>query len=82
MWFLALGVLLMGLKLAEVGPVAEWPWWQTMVPLGLAVLWWTWADFSGYTKRKRMEKELSEAKNALALSGGSGPKAEALKSVE
>ena len=27
--------------------------------------------------RKRMEKELSEAKNALALSGGSGPKAEA-----
>ncbi len=28
-------------------------------------------------ERKRMEKELSEAKNALALSGGSGPKAEA-----
>jgi alanyl-tRNA synthetase len=27
--------------------------------------------------RKRMEKELSEAKTALALSGGSGPKAEA-----
>ena len=27
--------------------------------------------------RKRMEKELSEAKNALALSGGGGPKAEA-----
>jgi small Trp-rich protein len=57
MWFLALGLLLMLLKLGEVGPVAEWPWWQTMVPLGLAVLWWTWADFSGYTKRKRMEKE-------------------------
>ncbi|WP_397589832.1 alanine--tRNA ligase [Sphingorhabdus sp.] len=29
------------------------------------------------SERKRMEKELSEAKNALALSGGSGPKAEA-----
>ena len=28
-------------------------------------------------ERKRMEKELSEAKNALALSGGGGPKAEA-----
>jgi alanyl-tRNA synthetase len=27
--------------------------------------------------RKRLEKELSDAKNALALSGGSGPKAEA-----
>jgi alanyl-tRNA synthetase len=29
------------------------------------------------SERKRMEKELSEAKTALALSGGSGPKAEA-----
>ncbi|OYY68699.1 MAG: alanine--tRNA ligase [Sphingomonadales bacterium 28-55-16] len=29
------------------------------------------------SERKRMEKELSEAKNALALSGGSGPKVEA-----
>ena len=57
MWFLALGVLLMLLKFAEVGPVAEWAWWQTMIPLGLAVLWWTWADMSGYTKRKRFERE-------------------------
>jgi len=31
------------------------------------------------SERKRMEKELSEAKNALALSGGSAPKAEAEK---
>ena len=29
------------------------------------------------SERKRMEKELSEAKTALAISGGSGPKAEA-----
>ena len=29
------------------------------------------------SERKRMEKELSEAKNALALSGGGGPKVEA-----
>ena len=29
------------------------------------------------SERKRMEKELSEAKTSLALSGGSGPKAEA-----
>jgi small Trp-rich protein len=23
----------------------------------LAVLWWTWADWSGYTKKKAMERE-------------------------
>lgn len=57
MWFLALGLLLMLLKWLEFGPVAEWAWWQTMIPLGLAIVWWTWADFSGYTKRKRMEKD-------------------------
>lgn len=57
MLLLALGLLLMLLKWLGWGPVAEWSWWQTMVPLGLAVLWWTWADWSGYTRRKRMEKE-------------------------
>lgn len=57
MWFLALGLLLMLLKWLEFGPVAEWAWWQTMIPLGFAIVWWTWADFSGYTKRKRMEKD-------------------------
>lgn len=57
MWLLALGLLLMLLKLAGWGPVADWAWWHTMVPLGLAMAWWTWADWSGYTKRKRFEKE-------------------------
>jgi len=57
MWFLVLGLVLMCLKWVGWGPVAGWSWWQTMVPLGLAVLWWTWADWSGYTRRKRFEKE-------------------------
>ena len=25
-------------------------------PFALAVVWWAWADASGYTKRKAMEK--------------------------
>lgn len=56
MWFLVAGVVLVALKLLEVGDVAQWSWWWVLSPLGLAAAWWAWADASGYTKRKVMEK--------------------------
>jgi len=28
-----------------------------LAPFGLAVAWWSWADASGYTRRKAMERE-------------------------
>lgn len=56
MYFLALGVLLVLLKALEMGPVADWSWWWVLLPFGLAVLWWAWADSTGYTRRKAMEK--------------------------
>lgn len=35
-----LGLLLLGLKLSETGPVADWSWWVVMSPfLAIAVLW-------------------------------------------
>jgi small Trp-rich protein len=56
MWFLIAGVGLLLLKYLEVGFVAEWSWWVVLSPFALAVLWWAWADATGYTKRKAMEK--------------------------
>lgn len=56
MYFLGIGVLLLALKLLEVDPVATWSWLYVLAPFGLAALWWAWADASGYTKRKAMEK--------------------------
>lgn len=41
----------------EIGPVATWSWYIVFAPFGLAIAWWAWADSSGYTKRKAMEKE-------------------------
>ena len=40
-----------------IGPVADWSWWWVLSPFALAVVWWLWADTSGYTKRKAMERE-------------------------
>ncbi|MBI2768679.1 MAG: TIGR04438 family Trp-rich protein [Burkholderiales bacterium] len=57
MYFLGIGIILLAMKYMEFGPVAAWPWWLVLSPFGLAVAWWAWADASGYTKRKAMEKE-------------------------
>ena len=57
MWFLVLGILGVALKYFEVGPVGTWSWWIVLIPFALAVAWWAWADASGYTKRKAMERE-------------------------
>lgn len=57
MYLLGLGLILLLLKYAEVDPVAAWSWWWVLAPFGLAVAWWAWADSSGYTKRKAMERE-------------------------
>ena len=56
MYLLGLGLLLLALKLLYVDPVAAWSWWAVLSPFALAVVWWAWADASGYTKRKEMEK--------------------------
>lgn len=56
MYLLGLGIVLLLLKFLEIGPVAAWPWWWTLVPFALAVLWWLWADATGYTRRRAMEK--------------------------
>lgn len=62
MWFVAIGVAMLVMNLAGIGPVGEWAWagfgkaWLTLVPFGLAAAWWGWSDASGLTQRKAMEK--------------------------
>mgnify|MGYP000555927502 CR=1 FL=1 len=56
MYFLGLGLILLLLKYLEIGFVATWSWYVIGVPFALAALWWAWADSTGYTKRKAMEK--------------------------
>ena len=57
MYFLGLGLIFLVMKYLEVGPVAAWDWWVVLLPFGLAVAWWAWADSTGYTKKKAMERE-------------------------
>ena len=75
MYTLGLGILLVLLKYLEVGPVANWSWWVVLTPFAVTAIWWTWADASGYSKRKAMEKmdkrrqdRIDRAKQAIGRS--------------
>jgi small Trp-rich protein len=80
MWLLAIGLLGLALKYLEFGPLAELSWWWTLLPFALAVCWWAWADTSGYTKRREMDKmdarkqaRLDKQRHALGLGPGGKP---------
>jgi small Trp-rich protein len=55
-YFLLIGIIALTLKYLEIGPVATLSWWIVLLPFALAVAWWAWADASGYTKRKEIDK--------------------------
>ena len=67
MWFVAVGVALVLLKLLAFGPifgaVGGLSWWWVLSPFACAVVWWAWADSSGLTQRKAMQR-LDERKAA------------------
>ncbi|SEL62996.1 small Trp-rich protein [Roseateles sp. YR242] len=70
MWFIVIGVLLLVMKVAEFGPVAEWSWWVVLAPFAVAVVWWEFADKTGLTQRKAMDRldERKEARRQEAMS--------------
>lgn len=57
MYFLGVGIILLVMKYMLIAPVADWSWLTVLAPFGLAAAWWTWADASGYTRRKAMERD-------------------------
>ena len=74
MYLLGLGIILLAMKYMEFGPVATWDWWVVLAPFGLAVVWWWWADWSGYTKKKAVQREnekkqkrIDRSKEALGI---------------
>lgn len=56
MYFLLLGIALVFMKYLELGPVASFSWLIVLSPFAMALAWWWYADSSGYTKRKEVEK--------------------------
>ena len=55
-YMVVLGLLLLILKWAGYGPVAQWSYWMVLCPFALAVIWWAYADASGWTKQREIDK--------------------------
>jgi small Trp-rich protein len=62
MYFVVIGVVVILLHFIGFGPMAEWNWeffgdlWKFCLPFAFALVWWVWADVTGYNKRREMEK--------------------------
>ena len=76
MYLLGLGLIFLVMKYFGLGPVAAWEWWWVLSPFGMAVLWWSWADWSGHTKKvaiakedKRRQERIERNHEALGTSG-------------
>ena len=68
MLFVLVGIAMMLLNLAGMGPTAEWNWkitgdlWKFCVPFALAIAWWVYSDLSGLNRRREIAKmELKKA---------------------
>jgi small Trp-rich protein len=75
--FLLLGLILLGLKVWGLAPVAAWPWWAIGLPFLSAVLWWQFVDSSGLTQKRQMKKmdQRKQARRDKAMAAmGQDPK--------
>ena len=80
MYLLLVGILGLALKYLEIEPVAGLSWWLILSPFALAVIWWAWADASGYTKRReikkmdqRKQKRIDRQRAAMGLTSKNRP---------
>lgn len=62
MLFALLGVVLVLMNLFDIGPPAAWNYeffgdlWKFVLPFILAVVWWSYADVSGLSRKREMRK--------------------------
>ena len=59
MYLLALGVVLLLTKYLDMWPGVTMQWWMVLAPFAGAAIWWTIADYTGYTKRQAMKRDIA-----------------------
>jgi small Trp-rich protein len=50
------GVLLLLAWWLDIGPFGKLPWWVPLLPFAGALIWWHFADTTGWTQRRAMRK--------------------------
>ncbi|MBL8323993.1 MAG: TIGR04438 family Trp-rich protein [Rubrivivax sp.] len=84
MLFVVIGVILLVMNWAGIGPPAHWNFnlfgdlWKFLWPFGAALAWWAWSDSTGRTQRKaieRMEQRKLDRRDKAMEALGFGPRA-------
>ena len=58
-------LIILLLKLAEIGPPANWSWFWVLIPFGALALWWSViAPMIGWDKKQAEKKMIREQKEA------------------
>lgn len=60
MVFVIIGIILLALKLLQVGQVAALSWWWVLTPFALAFIWWEVIDPMFSLSQKRAMRESHE----------------------
>ena len=67
-------IIILLLKLAEIGPPANWSWFWVLVPFGVLALWWNViTPMIGWDKKmaeKKMKQDQDEAAAAKKKNRG------------
>jgi small Trp-rich protein len=84
MLFVVIGILVIVLNVANIGPFGAWNWeffgdlWKFTIPFLCAIAWWIYSDVSGLNKRRemeRMEKKKQNRREENLVSLGMSPRA-------
>jgi small Trp-rich protein len=60
-----IAVLILAMKIFDIGPVATWSWWWVLAPFAVLFLWWeVIAPAIGWNKRSAELKMKKEAEDA------------------
>lgn len=58
-------VVILLMKIADIGPVAHWSWFYVLLPFVLLFVWWEWlSKVVGWDRRnaqKKMQEEMKES---------------------
>ena len=67
MYLVIVAVLILVMKLAEFGPVANWSWLWVLLPFALLFFWWEFLSvWIGWDKKKAAQKMVRDEKELQA----------------
>ncbi len=63
MFLASIAVIILLMKIADIGPVANWSWFYVMLPFVLLVFWWEFlSKWIGWDKRAAEKKMAADVK--------------------